>query len=155
MKSLILFSVLFASSLFAADRNQAYDLVCRPMTFQPDRAQCLQAIENARYFNDRALKTCANVDFDSEKISCLRAIADKNYQSYEIDTCANQTFDSEKISCFQQRGTSINGPVGCISKGETLAQLQNAKLDLSYGNAGSTMARIDYLINRYSNPNCR
>ena len=105
MKSLIVFAALLTSfATFAGDRNTAYEVVCRDMSFESDRTKCIQVIKPFNYFDDRALQICPLMAFDSKKIECLGYIGDKRYEAYEVEACRNATFESEKLKCLRDNG---------------------------------------------------
>ncbi|MBC7713992.1 MAG: hypothetical protein H7177_11680 [Rhizobacter sp.] len=151
MKLLIVICALLASvSVFAGDRNTAYEVICKPMSFESDRTRCVAAIKPHNYYNDDALQICTIFTFDSTKIECLGYIADKTYEAYEIDTCRNGTFDSDKLQCLRTNGQN-NGGQSCIPKQELLNQLRQTQNELHQGQTGTVDKRLTYLISRISN----
>lgn len=160
MKILIAILTMVSSLAFAADRNAAYNMVCKNMTYESDRNRCVEAIRPHAYFDDQALAICANFTFDSNKTQCIGYIGGKKYEVYEIDLCKNATFDSEKLSCLRTNGRPINpgypgGNTGCIPRQELLGQLQASLNDLRIGNLGTVDKRLQYLIANVSSPNCQ
>jgi hypothetical protein len=146
---LILLTLSLSAFAFAGDRNTAYEVVCKNMTFETDRNECIRIIRPFNYFDDRALQLCEYFNFDSVKRECLGYIGDKNYASYEMTTCENATFDSEKLRCLRDNGQS-NGQT-CLPRSETLNQLRQAQFELRQGNTGTVDKRLTYLIGKFSN----
>jgi len=156
MKMLIVLMTLISSIAFAGDRNTAYNMVCRNMTYESDRNRCIETIRPHDFFDDEALGICANFTFDSNKTQCLSYIAGKKYEAYEIDACKNSTFDSEKLTCLRNNGRPVNtGNRPCLPRQEVLGQLQASLSDLRVGNLGTVDKRLQYLISNFSYPNCQ
>lgn len=147
MKLLIVFAALLVSiAVFAGDRNTAYEVVCRNMSFESDRAKCVQVIRPFHYFDDDALQICPLMAFDSRKIECLSYIGDKRYEAYEIEVCRNATFESEKLKCLRENGSTSSG--SCIPSREIVAELRQAQNDIRQGSPGTADKRLTYLINK-------
>lgn len=157
MKMLIVFLTLISSVTFAADRNTAYGMICKDLTYESDRTRCVEAIRPHAYFDDQALGICANFTFDSNKVQCLGYIGGKQYDAYEIDACKNATFDSDKLACLRKNGRPANGGGNypCLPRQEVLGQLQAGLSDLRVGNLGTVDKRLQYLISNFSNPSCQ
>lgn len=157
MKMLIVLLTMTSSLAFAGDRNTAYNMVCRDLTFESDRNRCVEIIRPYSYFNDEALAICAGFTFDSNKTQCLGFIGGKQYDGYEIDTCKNATFDSDKLACLKANGRPTNGGGNrpCLPRQEVLNQLQAGLSDLRVGNLGTVDKRLQYLIANFSNYNCQ
>lgn len=153
MKYIALFLLLLSSLAFAGDRNTAYNMICKPMSFESERTKCLNVIKPFNYFNDDALQMCANFNFDSKKLECLGYIGDKSYEFYEIDTCRNTTFDSERLNCLRNNGTPATAT--CLPKTEVINQLRAAQYEIRSGQMGTADKRLEYVIARFSNPNCQ
>lgn len=86
-------------------RDEAYRF-CQSMTFQPDFNACYEVVRNAHYFDVGAINFCPQFSFADEKIECLRSIADKYYQNFELQFCASKTFSDEKMACLKQSGST-------------------------------------------------
>lgn len=151
--TLSLFLIFCLSTAFGGDRNTAYNLICKPMTFESERRDCIEKIKNFRYFDDRALNICKGQIFDSNKLDCLEIIGDKYYEDYEMDYCINQTFESKKVECLKESGT-INFPEKiCVPREETIKQLNNSIYEMRSGNLAAADQRLNRLLNRFVN--CR
>ncbi len=151
MKMLIVFMTLIASTLaFAGDRNTAYEVVCKNMSFESDRNRCIQVIRPFNYFDDGALQICPLMAFDSKKNECLGYIGDKIYAAYEVETCRNATFESEKLKCLRENGSpSTGGP--CVPTREIVAELRQAQNEIRQGYPGTADKRLTYVINKIMN----
>ena len=154
MKMLIVLLTMTSSLAFAGDRNTAYNMVCRDLTFESDRNRCVEIIRPHSYFDDQALAMCAAFTFDSNKTQCLGFIGGKQYDGYEIDACKNTTFDSDKLTCLRVNGRPANNRP-CLPRQEVLGQLQAGLTDLRVGNLGTVDKRLQYLIANFSNPSCQ
>jgi hypothetical protein len=154
MKMLIVFLTMISSVAMAGDRNTAYGMVCKDLTFESDRNKCVETIRPHSYFDDQALAMCAAFTFDSNKIQCLGLIGGKQYDAYEIDACRNTTFDSDRLRCLQTNGRPANNRP-CLPRQEVLGQLQAGLTDLRVGNLGTVDKRLQYLIANFSNPSCQ
>lgn len=155
MKSLILaltlFSSLAAISAQASDRTAAYNLICKPMTFESDRANCLSKVKQYTYFDKRGLTFCAGLNFDTNKLSCLAVIGDKVYEGYEMDQCMSLTFESQKIDCLTENGTTYNpNRPSCVPRDEAISSLTNSLTDLRNGNVRNADHRISDLLQRFT-----
>lgn len=151
MKLLFVLSALLLSfSTFAGDRNSAYEVVCKNMSFESDRAKCIQVIKPFTYFDDGALAICPNFPFYSTQNECLGYIGNKRYEAYEIETCRNTVFDSEKLRCLRDNGSTTIGGI-CIPNRELINELRQAQQEIRQGNTGTADKRISYLINRIQN----
>jgi hypothetical protein len=151
MKSFLITLSLLVGVARAGDRTTAYNIICKPMTFESDRNNCLAKIRNYSYFDNRALGICAAITFDSNKVSCLDVIGDKAYEGYEMDKCVNETFESRKLDRLHELGTIYNpNKPACVSREETITQLSYSLKDLRSGNLGSTDQRLSNLLARFT-----
>lgn len=157
MKILIaLFTLFISTSIFAADRNAAYNLICKPLPFESERNQCINIIKPFSYFDAGALKMCAQFPFTNTKFECLGYIGNKEYMAYEIEACQATVFDTKKLECLRDNGTVTGGGgSGCLPNQDVLLQLRAAQQDLNNGQLGSVDKRLTFLIAKFSNPNCR
>ncbi|MDD4975307.1 MAG: hypothetical protein PHY93_13190 [Bacteriovorax sp.] len=154
MKSFLITISLLVGVAQAGDRTTAYNIICKPMTFESERNNCLSKIRNYSYFDNRALGICAAVTFDSNKISCLNVIGDKAYEEYEMDKCVNETFESKKLDCLHKLGTIYNpNRPSCVPTEEVIAQLSYSLKDLRSGNQGSTDQRLSNLLAKFMDCN--
>lgn len=149
MKALLITVSLFLGVANAGDRNTAYNAICKPMTFESERANCMEKVKGYTYFDDRGLAVCKNQTFDSNKVSCLDFIGDKTYEDYEMDNCINQTFESKKLQCLQESGTPYNQGSQCVPRDETIKQLNSGIRDMRAGNLKAADQRLTQLLNRY------
>lgn len=152
MKTFLISVSLFLSVAHAGDRNSAYNLICKPLTFESDRASCMNRVKNYSYFDDRALKMCKAATFDDNKVACLDLIGDKAYEDFEMNNCINQTFESKKMDCLQESGSPYNPDQdrACVPRQETISQLDASLRDLRSGNLKGADSRISYLLNRFT-----
>ena len=154
MKILIVMCSLFLGLAQAADRTAAYNKICKPMTFESDRAKCLSRIKQYNYFDSSALSICAMSTFDEDKVNCLDLIGDKFYEGYEITECRDKTFESERWQCLKESGTPYNPDrPTCVSREEAIEQLSKGIKDLRSGNLRGADQRMSYLLSRYTD--CR
>lgn len=149
MKAFLITVSLFLSVAHAADRNAAYNAICKPMTFESERAACMTKVKNYSYFDDRGLKVCKSQVFDSNKLSCLDLIGDKFYEAFEMDHCINQTFESEKLQCLKVSGTPYDQGKLCVQREEAITQLNAGIREIRTGNLGAADQRLSYLLNRF------
>lgn len=155
MKATRLLFVLAITSLvsaaYASDRTAAYNLICKPMTFESDRANCLNQIKRFTYFDKRALTFCSGLNFDSNKMNCLQIIGDRVYEGYEMDHCLSLTFDSQKLECMQNSGTIYNpNRPACVPREETISQLSSSLREMRTGNVRAADQRISALLERFT-----
>lgn len=151
MKSLLIVISLFLGVANAGDRSRAYNVVCKPMTFDSQRNECISKIKPFNYFDNIALQVCASIQFDSNKISCLGVIGNKSYEVYEADSCLRQPFELSKMQCLEEMGSPYDPskPV-CVSNEEAIAQISNSLIDLRRGNLAVVDQRLVNLLDRYS-----
>lgn len=147
---IFLFVLLFAGAAFAGDRTDAYNLICKPLTFESDRNACMLKIRNFSYFDNDALTICAASTFDSEKMACLSLIGDKTYESYEIDKCEGEIFDSKKMECLRESGRVYNPNKGCVEKHEAVYLLTESLKDLRSGNLSATDQKLTFLLSKFN-----
>ena len=152
MKFLVLSLSLFLSVAFAADRTAAYEAVCKKLSYESSKASCLEKLKGHQFYEQGALDICSRLSYESSKIECISTIADKTYEAYEIDACQSQVYESNKLSCLKTAGTAYVPPMPtCVSKGETLSQLNASLDDLHSGNFTMVESRLIYLISKVSN----
>lgn len=77
--------------------------VCRSMTFDSDKKECLRIIRQG-YFHPLATGVCYEMTFDSDKKACLKIIANKEFVSEDVKICEEMTFDSDIKECLQSVG---------------------------------------------------
>ena len=151
MKLLFVFAVLLTSmTAFAGDRNTAYEVVCKNMSFESDKARCIQVIKPFTYFDDGALSICPVFPFASTQMECLGYVGNKRYEAYEVESCRNAVFDSEKLRCLRENGSISNGGGNgvCIPSRELVAEMRQAQQEIRTGNTGTADKRLSYLINK-------
>lgn len=148
MKAFLITVSLFLSVAHAADRNAAYNAICKPMTFESEREACMAKVKNYSYFDDRGLKLCKSQTFDSSKVSCLDLIGDKTYEKFEMDHCLNQTFESEKLECLRVSGTTYE-PGKCVQRDEAITELNVGIREMRAGNLKAADQTLSYLLNRF------
>lgn len=151
--SVALFLSIFivAPVSFAADQNQAYDLICKPMSFSSERASCTNIIRKYSFFQSEALQMCAEVNFNSDKMRCLDGIGNKSYMNFEISECKNETFESQKINCLLNNGTQSSGNMDCKLNGATEQKFKSMLFDLRAGNYRAVDNNLQQLIEQSKN----
>lgn len=149
MKALMVTLSLFLSVAYAGDRNSAYNAICKPMTFETERADCILKIKNFSYFDDRGLFFCKGLIFDFDKMSCTELIGDKVYEGYEMDHCMNLVFDSAKLECLKESGTPYGRDQHCVRREETITQLDAGIKEMRAGSLKAADQRLSYLLNRF------
>jgi hypothetical protein len=147
-KAFITFTVLFSSFAFAGDRNSAYQMICKNLSFESDRVKCAAQIKPFNYFDDRALELCTTFSFDSEKLKCLENIADKTYEAYETELCAAASFNSRKLECLKENGTPFRKT--CLPKEEVASHLRTSLMDLRDRNYSATENRLMFLLTKFT-----
>jgi hypothetical protein len=153
MKLLMALLLAFISTLsFAADRNAAYELICKPLTFESERLNCLNQIRNFNYFDDRALRFCSARTFNSEKMGCTLKIAQRMYEDFEYNYCMSLTFENQQIECLRTSGTVLrpNPNPTCLDKYTTMSSIQAAINLLRMGNPQAADATLNNLLVRIS-----
>lgn len=150
MKTFPIAVSLFLSVAHAGDRNSAYNTICKPMTFEPERDECVAKIKVYSYFDDRGLGVCKSVVFDSNKISCLGLIGDRTYEDFEMDHCINQTFESEKLSCLKESGTPYKRERICVQRAEAIRQLEAGIKEMRAGNITAADQRFSNLLAKFT-----
>lgn len=153
MKALLMTVSLFLSVAHAGDRNSAYNAICKPLTFESERASCMAKVKNYSYFDDRGLGICKSLAFDSNKVSCLDLIGDKTYEDFEMDSCINQTFESRKLDCLQENGAPYEPNKVCVLREEAISHLQTGIKDMRAGNLKAADQRLSFLLNKFTD--CR
>ena len=154
-----------SSFTFAADRDDAYDIVCKRLPLQSDKSGCAELIRPHSYFDDQAIVTCANLSFKSNKLECLSTIAEKKYEYYEAGLCSREGYDTDKINCLKisgkvRKGKSIfdgeeSKKADCLPREVVLNQLKLSLKDLKKDELESVKKRLEDLVNKFKNPNCR
>lgn len=154
MKALLVTVSLFLSVAHAGDRTTAYNAICKPMTFESDRANCLAIVKHYSYFDNRGLGICTALSFDSSKITCMQTIGDKTYEGFEMDSCINETFESKKLECLQTNGSPYNpNKPSCVPREEVIGQLTTSLQELRNGNLRNVDQRISSLLGRFTDCN--
>ncbi len=153
MKLILTLLLAFISTFaLAADRNTAYELICKPLNFESERQNCLSKIRSFQYFDDRALKFCSERTFDSNKLDCTLKIAQRMYEDFEYNHCMSLTFESQQIECLKTSGTVLrpNPNPSCIDKYTTMNSIQAAISLLRMGNPQGADATLNNLLARLS-----
>ena len=153
MKMILTLILAFISTFaFAADRNDAYNTICKPLNFETDRQNCLNKIRNFQYFDDRALKYCSERTFDSNKLECTVKIAQRMYEDFEFNHCMSLTFESQQMECLKTSGTVLrqNPNPNCIDKFTTMNSIQMAINMLRMGNPQGADITLNNLLARLS-----
>lgn len=153
MKFLMILISLFVGTGFAADRTDAYNLVCKPMSFDSDKKSCMEMLKKFTYFDDRGLDFCKSLSFASDKIPCLGYIGGKLYEAYEMDHCLKLSFESEKLECLRQSGIPYNTGNTCVQREVAIKQLESGLRDLRARNLEAAEIRLTDLLNHYKD--CR
>ncbi len=147
----LLLTVLFAQQSSAADQNQAYDLICKPMSFSSERASCVNIIRKYSFFQSEALQMCSEVNFNSDKMRCLDAIGNKSYMNFEISECQNENFESQKINCLINSGSRSTGTINCQLNSATEQKFKSMLFDLRSGNYRAVDNNLLQLIEQSKN----
>ena len=151
MKSFIISISLLLGIAYAGDRTSAYNMICKPMTFETERLNCQSRIKNFTFFDTRALKICASFTFDNDKLSCLDLIGDKSYDGFEMDKCEHEAFDVNKLKCLHESGTIYNpNKPSCVPNAEAIEQISWSLRDLRSGNSSSADQRLRRLLEKFS-----
>jgi hypothetical protein len=120
------------------------------MTFENERNICVSKIRNYFYFDIGALKTCAALNFDSNKNVCLDVIGNKVFEMYEINKCINEIFDSNKVNCLRISGEVYNpNRLPCISRNEVVGELSNSINELRAGRLQMADVRLNNLLLKF------
>lgn len=149
MKAFLITLSLLLSVAYAGDRNSAYNAICKPMTFETERAACMAKLKKYHYFDDRGLAFCKSLRFDDDRVSCMEIIGDKVYETYEMDHCLNKTFDQEKVDCLNENGSPSIPDRQCVQREEAIFQLDAGIKEMRAGNLKSADQRLSYLLNRF------
>lgn len=149
MKTFFMILSLLLSVAQAGDRNSAYNAICKPMTFESERADCAAKIKHFSYFDDRGLIICTYVVFDNDKLKCLKALGDKIYDDYEMDRCIDQTFESDKIKCLNESGSPYGQGRVCVQREEVMTQLDAGIREMRAGNLISADNRLSHLLQKF------
>lgn len=149
IRYLFVFLLMTSSTIaFAGDRNTAYNLFCKNLSFESDRQRCLAVINPFQYFDDRGLKMCFAFSFESEKYKCLSLIGDKFYMDFEMDMCTSLIFMSDKFKCLAEKGQPYK--TTCLPREEVFSQVQASLNELRARNYGSVEKRLMYLEAKFS-----
>ncbi len=149
MKAFIITLSLFLSVAHAGDRSSAYNAICKPMTFETDRAACMAKVKRYQYFDDKALALCKSQTFDTERVSCMEIIGDKMYEKFEMDFCLAKVFDTEKVECLNENGSIYIPERQCVQREEAITQLDAGIKEMRAGNLKSADQRLSYLLDRF------
>ncbi len=149
--TILLTIFLLGQFSFAADQNQAYDLICKPMNFSSERASCTNVIRKYSFFHNEALQMCVEVNFNSDKMRCLDGIGNKSYMNFEITECKNENFESQKISCLMNSGTQGSGSADCKLNGVIQQKFKSMLFDLRAGNYRAVDNNLLQLIEQSKN----
>jgi hypothetical protein len=152
MKSFIISISLLLGVAYAGDRTTAYNMICKPMTFESQRLNCQSRIKDFTFFDTRALKICAHFTFEKDKLSCLDLIGDKSYDIYEIDKCENEAFDVKKLKCLNESGTIYDSTrPSCVPREEAIEQISWSLRYLRSGNSSAADQKLQNLLEKFTN----
>lgn len=146
MKTMLVAVLLMASISHGAGREEAYNGICKTMSFDSNKNSCMEKLKEFRYFSEGAISICTSLSFDSGKISCVTAIGDKRYENYELSSCAGQSFDSSKLKCLTDNGRKIGQSESCVSNKELLNRLYRTQDALRSGDSRSADEYLSDLI---------
>ncbi len=117
MKNLL--SILLLASLWYIPNGYALEndgleeaeKVCRSLFTSAQRDVCLKEVNEARFFDVKAVKVCSE-QFGSDKISaCIKVIANKNYSQTAVEECRGRFGSANVISCFDANGRKVKRSV--------------------------------------------
>lgn len=153
MKAILIIVTTFLSlSIMAADRNAAYEQICKPLPFDTSRRDCANKLKKYSYFDDRALYFCSTLAFDSSRLSCMELVGDRVYEEYEMESCLNEVFESKKLECLKTSGTVYNPNSGtCLDRIEVIHQLSLGIKELRAGNTRFADKVMTGLLGKFQN----
>lgn len=82
---------------------------CKTIYSSSLQKECLSL--NAFYLEPKAVKICSDLYSDTNRLKCIKAIANKVYADEEISTIADMYSDSGKIESFAKFGANIVGVI--------------------------------------------
>src|SRR5690606_19292602 len=104
--------------------------VCKYVNFDSEKLSCVRTIADKQY-SSFAADACMTFDFASNKIACLTALADKELDPRAAEVCRGQNSDSQKLPCLQQAARPMRRERSCDSI-EILGHVQAARAHLHY-----------------------
>jgi len=148
MKKIILFVVLTLVSTLsmAADRNEAFNTICKNLYNQSSQLTCMKTIKLFNFFHDDALKVCSQLYNETSKIACLSNIGDKDFEVYEIQQCGSLYNDAGKLTCLQENGTIRSKLPACVKKEELINLLKMSIDNLRAGNFSAVDSTLSNLV---------
>ena len=148
MKKVILLAVmaLVSTISFAADRNGAYNTICKSLYNESMQLSCMQTVKTFTFFNDDALKICSALYNDSQKVACLTDIGDKDFEIFEIQQCGGLYNDSTKLECLQGNGTVRVKLPTCVKKEDLINLLKMSLDNLHAGNFSSVDSTLSNIL---------
>lgn len=107
-KCLLALTVIFASLPLNAipkppnvENAEAY---CGKLSFNNSKHDCLAVTKDAKFFSSEAIAVCEGVDFDNNKVPCIKAIKDKTFSTSVLKICADESFDNKIVDCLSKNG---------------------------------------------------
>lgn len=103
---LIMMSILSTTATFAADRQAAYDVICKEQRMYQE--ECFKTVKEFEFYQNEALELCAGFIQNHHKIKCLSHIGDKAYSTYELHHCGSIRYSVERLKCLKENGSYGN-----------------------------------------------
>ena len=74
-------------------------------SFDSEKSKCLGLI-SGKNFDRRAVSICAKQDFTTQKLDCLKIIADRYFVIAEsLNICSGMSFNSQQMECLKKADT--------------------------------------------------
>jgi hypothetical protein len=105
MKYFMFTFLLILGSANAGERSSALKIICMPMNAKPEFYNCIQTIAKYTYFEDNALKICATMTANTDKVDCMDTVGNVAFTNEEIKLCAAALSDIEKQDCLNAHGS--------------------------------------------------
>lgn len=96
-------SLLKGSDADKAGLDEAADL-CGKISLADTQRECFSITRAAKYFSPAAVDICGHRTYDSDKVTCLRSIANQTITDPEAKICGKMVHDSDRMKCLKASG---------------------------------------------------
>jgi len=127
-------------------RNSAFEF-CESFSFDLERDECRNWVRTSQYFHQAAIQACRSLSFQSEKMSCLKAITNKEYAYRELQLCKSRHFTREQIDCLDEFGNVVGDflPLS-LTKAKLTQKLSEAKVLIERGRDQEAARELENLL---------
>src|SRR5690606_38685978 len=123
--------------------------ICDSFRNPVDHQQCQQIYSETHFFDRNAVSVCGSFPFSSDRLACLRAIANKLYENSALQTCRNLDLSSRRLHCLTRNGRNFKEELPaslCVKINVLESDLKQSMFFLTQGDAEKTYQILESLL---------